>query len=217
MGITARRFRARPLRLGLTGNIGSGKSSVARLLASHGALVIDADELAREATNDPAVVEAIAARLGSELVVDGQLDRPTTAARVFSDPAALAELNAVVHPWVGERREQLEHEALRSENPPTVIVHDVPLLYETGLEQDVDEVVVVTAPLEARVARVVARSGLSAAEVRARDAAQLPLDAKAACADYVIDNGGDEAALQEQVARLWAELLAHRATEGSEL
>ncbi len=203
--------------MGLTGNIGSGKSSVARLLASHGALVIDADQLAREATNDQAVLRAIAARLGSELVVDGQLDRAATAALVFADAAALTELNAVVHPWVGERREQLEEEALRSENPPAVIVHDVPLLYEAGLDDEVDVVVVVTAPLEARVERVVARSGLSAAEVRARDATQLSLEAKAARADYVIDNSGDEAALEEQVARLWAELLARRATQGSKL
>lgn len=203
---------AKPLRLGLTGNIGSGKSSVARLLERRGALVIDADRLAREATDDPEVVQGIAARLGRDLVVEGRLDRAATAARVFADPTALAELNAVVHPWVGARRLQLEEEALRSSRPPDVIVHDVPLLYETGLDEDVDEVVVVTAPLDTRVARVVARSGLSAAEVRARDAAQMRLEEKAARADHVIDNSGDEAALERQVARLWAELLARRAT-----
>lgn len=203
---------AKPLRLGLTGNIGSGKSSVARLLERRGALVIDADRLAREATDDPEVVQGIAARLGRDLVVEGRLDRAATAARVFADPTALAELNAVVHPWVGARRLQLEEEALRSSRPPDVIVHDVPLLYETGLDEDVDEVVVVTAPLDTRVARVVARSGLSAAEVRARDAAQMRLEEKAARADHVINNSGDEAALERQVARLWAELLARRAT-----
>lgn len=201
--------------MGLTGNIGSGKSSVARLLALRGALVIDADQLAREATDDPVVVKEIAARLGDELIVNGQLDRAATAAVVFADPTALAELNAVVHPWVAARRRQLEEEALRSSHPPAVIVHDVPLLYETGLERDVDEVVVVTAPLETRVARVVARSGLSAADVRDRDASQLPLEEKVARADHVIDNSGDEAALQEQVARLWAELQARRATKGT--
>lgn len=209
------------LRVGLTGNIGSGKSSVARLLEARGALVIDADVLARQATADPEVVERIAAELGPQLVVSGAggaptLDRAKTAGLVFSDEAALSKLNAIVHPWVRRRREELEVAALRAELPPAVIVHDVPLLYETGMENEFDLVVVVDAPLEERIRRVRARSGLSAEEVIRRDAAQLPLADKVARADLVVDNAGGPAALEREVARLWELLSSHRrATRGA--
>lgn len=198
----------RPLRLGLTGNIGSGKSTAARFLAAHGAAVIDADRLAREATEDPAVLVRIETTLGPGLVRDGRLDREATARRVFADEEARAALNAIVHPWVAARRDELERVLLEGPAPPEVIVHDVPLLYEAGLEDAFDAVVVVTAPLATRLARVAARSGLAEAEARARDAAQWPLARKAARADHVLDNGGDEAALAAQVAALWERLRA---------
>ena len=223
----------RPLRVGLTGNIGSGKSSVARALQARGAAVIDADELAREATRDPRVLERIAQELGSEVVArsadgDAYLDRRRTAAVVFDDPRALARLNAIVHPWVRARSAELEQELTRAAQPPPVIVLDIPLLYENGLEAGLDAVVVVTAPLATRIERVVARAATRAgagagvvsdeaeavaADTARRDAAQLPLAHKAARADYVIDNSGDLTALETAVARLWDELLAQgRAT-----
>lgn len=203
-----------PLMVGLTGSIGAGKSSVARLLERHGALVIDADVLAREATEDAEVLRQIAAQLGPELVRDGRFDRQAAARKVFEEPAARAVLNGIVHPWVGARREELQRRALEARPAPPVIVNDVPLLFEAGLDGSVDATVVVTAPLELRVRRVGARSGLSADEVRARDAAQLPQEEKAARADFVVSNAGSEADLEAEVARLWAELLARRATLG---
>ncbi len=181
---------------------------MARLLARHGAAVIDADALARLATEDPGVLASVAAELGEDLVRDGRLDRAATAARVFGDARARATLNALVHPWVAARRAELEAELVAGEPPPPVVVHDVPLLYEVGLDRDVDAVVVVTAPLAARVARLATRSGLGEEEVLARDAAQLPLAEKVARADFVIDNSGSEDELTDKVARLWEELLA---------
>lgn len=195
-----------PLRLGLTGNIGSGKSTVARLLAARGAAVIDADRLAREATADPAVLARIERELGPGLVREGRLDRAATARRVFADEAARGALNAIVHPWVAARRDELERALLAAPDPPPVIVHDVPLLYEAGLDGMFDAVVVVTAPLEARLARVAERDGLPLEEARARDAAQLPLEEKAARAEHVLDNAGDEAALATRVDELWRRL-----------
>lgn len=218
------------MRVGLTGNIGSGKSSVARLLERRGAVVIDADALARQATEDPVVLGRIASELGRDLIVtvDGRdvgIDRAATARLVFEDRAALTKLNAIVHPWVAARRAEIEAAALTVDPPATVsatsvaaaprpvIVNDIPLLYENGLEGEFDVVVVVYAPRDARAARVLERSGLSFEEFDKRDAAQLPLAEKAARADIVVDNSGDPADLETEVARLWDELTARsRAT-----
>ncbi len=197
-----------PLRVGLTGNIGSGKSTAARLLKAKGAEVIDADALAREATEDPEVLAAIAEQLGSELVEGGKLDRAKVAARVFADPAARGVLNAIVHPWVRRRRDELLGELEARAEPPAVVVLDIPLLFEVGLERECDVVIVVTADLDARVARVQARSSLSANEIRARDASQLPLKSKAERADFVLDNSGSFEDLSRQVDALWSRLLA---------
>lgn len=203
------------MRVGLTGNIGSGKSSAARLLAARGAVVIDADDLARQAANVPDVLLAVERDLGPELIdlsepVAPRLDRAATARLVFADPQALAKLNAIIHPWVRRRSAELEALAALSQPPPEVIVHDIPLLYENGLAELFDAVIVVNAPLAERVARVVKRSGLSEAEVIRRDAAQMPLKLKVQRADLVIDNAGGEAALEQEVARVWAELSARR-------
>lgn len=197
-----------PLRVGLTGNIGSGKSSVAGLLRERGAAVIDADALARQATDDPEVLASIARELGPDLLTDGRLDRAATAERVFGDPSARRRLNAIVHPWVRRASAVREAALLASRPLPRVIVHDVPLLFESGLQDGFDVVVVVAAPLERRIERVTGRSALSADEVRARDAAQMPLDVKAARADYVVDNSGSPAELAARVDRLWLELEA---------
>lgn len=196
-----------PLLLGVTGNIGSGKSAVARLLAGHGAAVIDADQLARAATEDPQVLQRIAGAVSADLVQGDSLDRAATAALVFGDPAALAQLNAIIHPWVRRESELQVQQLLDSAEPPRVIVQDIPLLFENGLEQLVDKVLVVSAPLALRATRAAARSGLTHAEVRERDAAQWPLERKTALADYVIDNSGDEAALAQAVQALWQKIV----------
>jgi dephospho-CoA kinase len=197
-----------PVRVGLTGAMGAGKSSVARRLAALGARVIDADVLARAATADPAVLARIAVEIGADLVVDGRLDRAATAARVFADARARRALEAIVHPWVRARAAAAEAAARTESPPPPVVVHDVPLLFETGLDAAMDATVVVAAPFAQRAARLAARSGLGEAAVRARDAAQWDPDEKARRATFVIDNGGAEEDLDAAVARLWGRLRA---------
>ncbi len=196
-----------PPRIGLTGSVGAGKSSVARRLAERGALVIDADALARRATEDPEVLARIAAEVGPDLVVDGRLDRAATARRVFDDPAARSRLEAIVHPWVRRAAAAIEAAAMAAATPPPLVVHDVPLLFENGLEAGMDATVVVAAPFAQRAARLAARSGMDEAAVRARDAAQLDPVEKARRATFVIDNGGDEEDLDAAVAELWPRLL----------
>lgn len=193
--------------MGVTGSIGAGKSAVARLLAERGAALIDADELARAAAADPAVLERIRAELGAELVRGGRLDRAATGALVFADPEALEKLNGIIHPWVRRRTWERVEELRRQGEPPPVIVLDVPLLFENGLEDRFDAVIAVVAPLAERVRRVAARSGLSEEEVRARDAAQWPQERKAALADFVIENAGSEEELAGRVAEVWARLI----------
>lgn len=193
------------LHVGLTGNIGSGKSTVARLLQELGAELIDADQLARQATADPAVLERIRTVFGDEVVVNGALDRAALARIVFADDEQRQQLNAIVHPWVRAESERLL-EAYRAQGAQ-VVVQDIPLLYETGQGDRFDAVIVVSAPLELRVQRVGERSGLSAEEVRRRDAAQWPLDRKAALADFVIDNSGTAEQLEAAVKRTWRELV----------
>ncbi|MEM7737419.1 MAG: dephospho-CoA kinase [Deinococcota bacterium] len=190
-------------RWGLTGNIGSGKSSVARLLKAKGAAIIDADALAKTATQDPEVLKEIASQLGEQLVTEGGLDRVATAALVFEDSSARETLNGIIHPWVGRERRRLEKDLLTQPNSPQLILHDIPLLYETGLENDVDGVIVVTAPLATRIDRVIARSQLSAQDIEARDYSQLDLAEKAAKADVVIDNSGSWEMLEQQVNQFW--------------
>lgn len=194
--------------IGLTGNIGSGKSTVAELLVERGAALIDADALAREATQDPEVLREIAEKLGDDLVQEGQLNRAKTAERVFGDKAARQTLNGIIHPWVRRESDRRVAELAAQDSPPEVIVQDIPLLYENGLEQTLDAIIVVDAPLELRVERVVERSGLTSDEVRARDAAQMPLEEKVVRADFVVDNSGLREEVERQVAELWGRILA---------
>jgi dephospho-CoA kinase len=187
------------LRVGLTGGIGSGKSEVARVFADLGAYIIDTDELAREAVAPNSDGLFAIAHVWPQFVRGGALDRAALAEVVFSDPTQLARLNEIVHPFV--RRLAKEREA--NAKPDQLIVHVVPLLFETGYIDMVDKSVVVIAPDEQRIARVVHRDGIDADHVRARMAMQIdPKDARAR-ADYVIDNDGDVAHLREQTRAVY--------------
>ncbi|MCD0165544.1 dephospho-CoA kinase [Deinococcus sp. 12RED42] len=183
-------------RVGLTGSIGAGKSTVAALLRERGLTVLDADEQARLVTQDPDVLALLDVRFPG-VVAGGTLDRAALAAQVFGDPAALADLNAITHPRVRERMTALEAQAAaRGER---TVVQDVPLLFEGSLHAQMDAVIVVDAPLPLRVRRVMDRSGLTEAEVLARDARQLPAEQKRQRATVVIDNSGDHAHLETQM------------------
>ena len=198
------------LRVGLTGGIGSGKSTVARLLAERGAVVIDADELAREAVAPgTSGLRAIESRFGPGVLrSDGTLDRPALGRIVFADEAARHDLNAIVHPEVrrlaGERERLAPHGA--------IVVHVIPLLVETGQQGGFDAVVVVDAPEEAQVSRVMARDGVNADAARARLRAQSSRADRLAAATHVVDNSGGEDLLRERVERLWGQLSAEPGT-----
>ncbi|PSK86523.1 dephospho-CoA kinase [Murinocardiopsis flavida] len=196
------------LKVGLTGGIGSGKSAVARRLAEHGAVVIDADKLAREVVEPgtPALAE-IVAEFGAEvLAADGSLDRPRLGAVVFADDERLAALNAIVHPRVAGRTEKLMAAAPEG----AVVVYDVPLLVENGLGKFYDVVVVVDVDAETQVRRVTANRAMSESDVRSRIAAQADRERRRAVADIVVDNTGTEADLDERVDQVWRELIARR-------
>jgi dephospho-CoA kinase len=199
------------LLVGLTGGIGSGKSTVARLLAARGAVILDADVFAREALARGTVgFDRAVSLFGTEVVEpSGDLDRAAIAARVFSDDVLRAELEAIVHPEV--RRRIAEGVAAEAGGHRVVVV-DSPLLIETGTREAFAVVVVVTASEPRRIARLIAR-GMDEADARARLAAQMPLEDKAGAADVVLDNDGTETELEAQVDTLWKEL-ASRAAEG---
>jgi dephospho-CoA kinase len=190
------------LRIGLTGGIGSGKSTVSALLAQHGAVVVDADRIAREVVEPgtPGLAAIVEAFGSGVLTPDGALDRPALAAVVFADPGARRTLDGIVHPLVRARGRELEAGA----PPGSVVVHDVPLLVETGQASSYDLVVVVLADEETRVARLVQR-GLTAEDARARIAVQATDEQRRAAADVVLDNTGTPEELARQVDRFWAE------------
>jgi dephospho-CoA kinase len=193
------------LRIGLTGGIGSGKSTVAGLLAARGARIVDADRIAREVVAPgSAGLAAVVAAFGPDvLTADGALDRPALAAVVFADPQARARLDGIVHPLVRARAAELVAEAPAD----AVVVQDVPLLVETGQAASYDLVLVVEADLETRVRRLVQR-GLGADDARARIAAQATDEQRRAVADVVLDNSGTPEELEAQVDRFWAERVA---------
>lgn len=200
------------LTVGLTGGIGSGKSAVARLLASFGARVVDADALAREVVEPGTTgLAAVVAEFGEQVLApDGSLDRQRLAGIVFADPGRLAALNAIVHPLVGERSAEL----FAGAPPDAVVVYDVPLLVENDLASLYDLVVVVDAAEDTRVDRLVRLRGMSPDDVRARIAAQAGRATRLAAADVVIGNDGTEEELEAQVRALW-ESLRERAAAGS--
>jgi dephospho-CoA kinase len=192
------------LRVGLTGGIGSGKSAVSARLAEHGAVVIDADVLAREVVEPgtPGLAAVLEAFGPEVLTTGGTLDRPALGAIVFADPACRAQLNGIVHPRVRAAAAEIEAAAPAD----AVVVHDIPLLVETGQAGSFDLVVVVDAPDDVRVARLVADRGMDAADVRSRIAAQATREERLAAADVVLDNSGSAEALGAQVDALWRRL-----------
>lgn len=192
------------LKVGLTGGIGSGKSEVSRRLREHGAVVIDADRIAREVV-EPGTpgLAAVVAEFGRDVLLpSGALDREKVGRIVFADPDRLAALNAIVHPLVGERMQELMDAAPAE----AVVVYDVPLLAENGLAGMYDEVVVVDAPEETQLDRLVARRGMTEEDARARMANQASRADRRAVATHVIDNSGTLADLKTQIDALWASL-----------
>ncbi|MER7912302.1 dephospho-CoA kinase [Streptomyces sp. NPDC096068] len=200
------------LKVGLTGGIGAGKSEVSRLFVSYGAVLIDADRIAREVVEPgtPGLAAVVEAFGEGVLTAEGALDRPKLGSLVFSDADRLATLNAIVHPLVGARSAELESRAEAGD----VVVHDVPLLTENGLAPLYDLVVVVDASPETRLDRLVRLRGMDESEARARMAAQATRAQRLAVADLVIDNDGPLDALEPQVWKAWDEL-ARRAASSS--
>ncbi|MEU4271557.1 dephospho-CoA kinase [Streptomyces sp. NPDC026092] len=199
------------LKVGLTGGIGAGKSAVSRLLVSYGAVLIDADKIAREVV-EPGTpgLAAVVAAFGPEILTEqGTLDRPKLGSIVFADTDRLATLNGIVHPLVGARSAELESAA----GPDDVVVHDVPLLTENALAPLYDLVVVVDASAETQLDRLVRLRGMAEPEARARMAAQATREQRRAIADLLIDNDGPLEALEPQVRAVW-EQLTRRAAEG---
>lgn len=194
--------------VGLTGNIAAGKSAVAARLAAHGAPIVDADLLAREAVapGSPALA-AIAARFGAAmLAADGTLDRAALRQLVFRDAAAREALNAIVHPEVARLRDAVVAR-LRAAGA-TLVVCDIPLLFETGLDREMDRIVLVDAPIDVRRDRLMRDRGLSASDADAMIAAQMPAERKRPQAHYVIENDGSRDALDAQVDAVWTALRA---------
>lgn len=202
------------LKVGLTGGIASGKSEVARRLVERGAVLVDADVLAREAVapGSEGLAEVIAAFGPGVVADDGGLDRAALGAVVFADPARREELNAIIHPRVRARAAEIVQRAA-AEDPRAVVVQDIPLLVETGQAGNFDLVVVVDAPDDVRVARLAARNGMSEAEARSRMAAQASRAERLAAADHVIGNTGSVEELRAAVDRLWDDVLVPAASK----
>jgi len=197
------------LLVGLTGGIGAGKSTVSGMLARRGAVILDADAFAREAVRSGTEgFRRVVERFGKGVVgPDGELDRPKLAAIVFNDPPALSDLEAMVHPEV---RRMIADGLTTNLDGDAVVVLVNPLLIEMGTHRDCDVVVVVSVSPETQVTRSVAR-GMTEDDVRARLAAQLPLEDRARQADVLIDNEGSFEELESQVDQLWTRLLARAA------
>jgi len=195
--------------VGLTGGIGSGKSTASRLLRERGAVIVDADVAARKVVEPggPAY-QAVVDRFGPDILApDGSIDRPALAAIVFTDPAARADLEAITHPAVGVLiNEQLAAEA----ETDHVVVLDVPLLVESG-QMAVAGVIVVDCPPEVAIRRLVEQRGMGEADARRRVAAQVSREERLAHADLVIDNAGSPEALDRQVDAAWAWIQGLRA------
>jgi dephospho-CoA kinase len=192
------------VRVGLTGGIAAGKSSVSAILVELGAVVIDADKLAREvvAKGTPGLERVVEAFGQEALTADGEMDRPRVGAIVFADEAKRRVLEGIIHPLVRERSAELEAAA----GPGDLVVHDIPLLAESGMAEAFDAVIVVDAPPEVQVERMVRERGLSREEAESRIAAQATRGARMEVATYVIDNTGSLEELRERVEEVYREL-----------
>ncbi len=196
------------LNVGLTGGIGSGKSTVARFLREKGAVHLDIDLLAHDAEKPgtPAWREIVAAFGSSVLGEDQAIDREKLGPLVFKDPLARERLNRIVHPavyreWKNRLRE------IAAEREDAIVISDIPLLIEAGWQKDVDLVLLVYLPPDEQVRRIMTRNGLSREEALDRVRSQMPMDEKIPYADRVIDNGGDLNHTRQEIDRLWPELL----------
>ena len=192
------------MRVALTGGVASGKSTVAGILEELGAVVIDSDRLAREVVEPgtPGLAAVVDAFGGDVLADDARLDRPALGARVFADELARKRLEAILHPLIRARAAELESAA----DPDALVVHDIPLLVETGPAAAFDAVLVVDVPVETQVERMVQDRGWTREDARARVAAQASREQRRAAATYVIDNTGTHDDLRERVTEV-AELL----------
>jgi dephospho-CoA kinase len=191
--------------VGLTGGIGSGKSTVSEMFRALGATLIDADQVAREVVRPgQAALAEVARRFPGTLDAHGALDRAALAARIFADPAERAALNAILHPRI--QAEVQRRTAVLAATGVDTVLYDAALLIENGLHHGMDAVVVVWVPETLQRERLMARDGLSEAAAQARIAAQAPLDAKRAVATWVVDNAGSRAQTQAQVAAIWKAL-----------
>jgi dephospho-CoA kinase len=200
-----------PRVIGVTGGLGSGKTSVCRLFEDRGARIIEADRTGREVVEDPEVLEALVFAFGEDIVDDsGRLDRRRLGQRAFADPASNERLNRIVWPPLLRKLRADVESALR-EQPDRPVVVDAALLVEWGDLSWIDALVVVTAPVEIRKARMMSRMGLSGEEVEARMQAQLPEEEKVRLADYVIANEGTEEGLKARASEVWSRLVDGRA------
>ena len=193
------------LLVGLTGGIGSGKSTVSRMLEKRGAVVFDADVLAREAVamGTPGY-DHVVERFGANILhPGGDIDREALASIVFADPAARRDLEAIVHPEV---RRLFAEGTERHEGTEAVVVFSAPLLVETGMHTAFEVLIVVSAPVQTQIARLLRERAMSEDAIRARIAAQLPIEDKAAVADVIVDNEGTLEDLERQVDRIWGDL-----------
>jgi len=193
------------MRVGLTGGVASGKSTVSAMSADLGAVVIDADVLARDvvAPGTEGLAEVVEVFGPGVLTADGQLDRPAVGAVVFADEGKRRALEAIIHPRVRERGRQLEAEAA----PGSIVVHDIPLLVETGEPSHFDAVVVVDVPVEVQVQRMTEQRGMTTQDAEARIAAQASREDRLAAATHVIDNTGTLDELRARVAQVYDDLL----------
>jgi dephospho-CoA kinase len=192
---------------GLTGGIACGKSTVARMLRDRGAIVVDADRVARDVVEpDSEGLAAVVEAFGSGVLgPDGRLDRAALGARVFADADARRRLESILHPRIAAESMRQLQAALAA--APPLVVYDAALLVEAGRADLFRPLIVVTAPRQVQIERLVTRDGLSRADAERRVAAQMPVEQKAALADHVIDNGGALADTERQVAALWSRLV----------
>lgn len=202
------------LKVGLTGNIAAGKSSVADVWRAQGATVVDADELARRAVEPGTPAHAaIAAEWGTWVLEEGgALDRAALRQIVFADPEARARLEGIVHPAVAALRD--EHYRQAQARGDALVVADIPLLFEVGMADEFDVVILVDAPEEVRLQRLVSDRGLDADEARRMIAAQMPAELKRARADIVINNTGTRGDLQDRARDVWRDLVKRAEARG---